>query len=371
MKKPLAAATTLALAGLTTFAVAGPALAATDIGDATFYTTADFGTETPTGYPANDWFHGALSPSWTQATVTSSTTGLDVVAGAGAASQILNNQSFVITDTSVFLAQVGAVEVFASDASWVFQIPVFGETDDEFTTLRPATPGSTDPVGTWITSRAITNGAGTELYAAGASDTLGNLVDALMTGEAPEVLAYGFWVGPDASVSFYGVDAFGELSVFTPVPTRTVTPNPVTPEQTTTTGLVFTGSGWFPGAEVYIEVFPCEAGVDLPDASYEGDTVADADGNFSVTVVFDEEVPIGTYCYYIDDDDVLFNADVLPELDDLVVAAAVIEEEDDEPELAATGVQDAVPWLIGGGAVVLTGLLALLLAGRARRRLND
>ena len=68
-----------------------------------------------------------------------------------------------------------------------------------------------------------------------------------------------------------------------------------------------------------------------PDASYEGDTVADADGNFSVTVVFDEEVPIGTYCYYIDDDDVLFNADVLPELDDLVVAAAVIEEEDDEP----------------------------------------
>jgi LPXTG-motif cell wall-anchored protein len=369
MKKPLAAATTLALAGLTTFALAGPAIAATDIGDATFYSTADFGAETGAGYPANEWFHGQLGPAWTQASVTSSASGLDIVAGAGAASQILNNQSFVLTDVAAFLTDVADIDVHASDDSWVLQIPVFGETDAEFTTLRPATQGSTDPEGAWITSGAITDGGGTPLYAAGASDTLVNLVNALTSGDAPEVLAYGFWVGSDTSVSFYAVDAFDELSVFTPIPTRTVTPNPVTPEQTTTTGLVFTGSGWFPGAQVYIDVFPCEDGDSFP-ASYDGDAVAGPDGTFSVTVVFDEEVPLGTYCYYIDDDDVLYNADVLPELDDLVVAAAVIED-DDQPQLAATGVQDSAPWLIGGGAVVLLGLIALVFAGRARRRLND
>ncbi|WP_181408488.1 hypothetical protein, partial [Schumannella sp. 10F1B-5-1] len=69
-----------------------------------------------------------------------------------------------------------------------------------------------------------------------------------------------------------------------------------------TTGLVFTGSGWFPGAQIYIDVFVCDSEDDSPANSYDGSGVAGPDGTFSVTVIFDEPLPIGTYCYYLDDD---------------------------------------------------------------------
>ncbi len=372
MKKTLAVATTAALVGLSTLGLAASAGASTDVGEATFYTTADFGAETGAGYPSNDWFHGQLGGAWTQASITSSATGLNIAAaGAGAASQILNNQSFLVTDAAGFIADVDDIEVYASAGDWVLQIPVFGEPDSEFTTLRPASAGTTDSAGQWITSGVITDGLGTPLYAAGASDTLGNLVAALAQGSAPEVLAYGLWVS-SANVSVYAVEAFDEVSVFTPIPVRTITPNPVTPEQTTTTGLVFTGSGWFPGAEIYISVFECEDGGENFDNSYDGSGVAAADGTFSVTVIFDEQIPVGTYCYYLDDDGVLYGAEVMPQLDNLVVSAAVIEETPGAaPALAATGAEDSTPWLLAAVAAVLLGAVAFVLSTRARRRTND
>jgi hypothetical protein len=263
MKKTTTAAASLTLVGLLTFALAAPASAATTIGDADFTTFADFGAEGGGSYPAEDWFVGELGSTWTAGTVTSSATGLDVDASQSPAHavQILNQGALPTATTAADLAtEIGDIHVLASNNDWVFQLPLFGESGTEFTTLRPNTPGPLDVSATssWKTSGAITDGAGGTEFAAGADAPLPDLLAALYLGAAPTVLAYGFWV-QDASVSFYAHYAFDHVTVFTPVPTRTVTPNPITPAALATTGVTVQGTGWFPGSPIYTAIYDCTA----------------------------------------------------------------------------------------------------------------
>lgn len=359
MKKPLALTTTAALIGLSTLALAAPAHAETTVGDATFYAAADFGVESG-GYPTAAWFIGDVSAPNTEGSITSSATGLDIVNGASNASQILHHGFTAPASQADLLTAINGTEVYASGNTWSFQVPMFGEAGTEFTTLRPAALGTL--TGNWITSRAITDGAGTTLYAANAEDTLDNLLSALYQGAAPEVLAYGLWTGPDTELSVYAIVGFGDASIFTPVPTRTVTPNPATPGQAVS-GVTLTGTGWFPGSDIYFDMDSCVDGAQVPNVTVDGPTSAGADGKFSIVVSFVDEPDPGTYCFYLDDDDVLYNNDVLLRTAMVVAIPA--------PQLAATGAEDATPWLIGAAGVLLLGAAAVVLSARARRRTSN
>jgi len=363
MKKPFAAVSTVALAGFATLALAGPATAATPLGDATFFTTADFGVESG-GYPAEEWFFGQLGGGWTAGTATSSATGLEVASpGTTTALQILNQDVTTPTSAADFINAIDDVWVEASGAGWSFQLPLFGEPGTEFTTLRPAVLGDSSSSVQWITSGAITDGAGNTLYAAGSTDNLTDIADALYQGAAPEVLAYGLWI-QDTTLEVWGISGFGDVSAFTAVPTRSITPNPATPQQAVD-GLTVSGTGWFPGADVYFDVYDC--GTTVVATDFDFSTVAGPDGTFSVQVAFGALPAAGTYCADFSDGHFLFNHDVLPDVS-FVIADAVVDEEDDE-ELAATGAQDVTPWLIGAGALLLLGAGAVVLG--ARRRQNQ
>jgi len=364
MKKPLAALATTALAVLTTVGLATPASADTVVKLSTYFTASDIGQETGAGYPANEWFLSELSSTWTQGSVASSATGLDIDAsGASTVVQLLNQGVVTPAEASGFLAAFGSMRVLASNQNWTLQLAIFGNgaLGTEYTTLRPAATGPASASDPWITSGAIDNNGTT--IAAGSTDTLTNFVNALYAGgTTPELLAYGIWV-QNTTVSLYGTTAFADTSVFTPIPTRSITPNPATPAQAAA-GLTISGAGWFPGAPVVLDVHDCDS-YDSIATDDDGSTVADADGTFSIEVAFDAEPATGTYCYFLDDDDFLATF-VMNRGTDLVIADAVVDEEDDE-ELAATGAQDATPWLIGAGALLLLGAAAVVLGARRRR----
>lgn len=230
MKKPLAALATTALAVLTTVGLATPASADTVVKLSTYFTASDIGQETGAGYPANEWFLSELSSTWTQGSVASSATGLDIDAsGASTVVQLLNQGVVTPAEASGFLAAFGSMRVLASNQNWTLQLAIFGNgaLGTEYTTLRPAATGPASASDPWITSGAIDNNGTT--IAAGSTDTLTNFVNALYAGgTTPELLAYGIWV-QNTTVSLYGTTAFADTSVFTPIPTRSITPNPATP----------------------------------------------------------------------------------------------------------------------------------------------
>ena len=404
MKKPIAPLATTALIGLFAVGVATPASAATDVSLATYFTTDDFGHEDDAGYPDDaEWFFGQLGSGWTPATVSSSQTGLDISAlGTTTAVQILNTDVQMPPEAANLITVIGLAQVHASGSGWSFQLPFFGEPGAEFTTLRPSVLGTTSTSVPWITSGAIINHTTSTTIPAGTTGNLSDFIDALFTGQKPELLGYGLWV-QDTELSIYGTTAFGDTSVFTPIPTRSVTPNPATPAQAAA-GLTISGTGWFPGAPVALDIHDCDS-YDSIATDDDGSTVADADGTFSMQLAFDAEPAAGTYCYFLDDDDFLSHF-VLREGTDLVIADAAPEGNTDTPEgntdepegntdapeentdapegntdapdedaedvgeeeLTSTGAADATPWLLSAGAMLLLGAGALVVSGRSRRR---
>src|SRR5690606_26873070 len=118
--------------------------------------------------------------------------------------------------------------------------------------------------GSWITSRPII-GAGTveaPQYAAGATDSLDNLLAAIYGNGDPTLLGYGLYFGA-ADTAIIAAITWGEndngsdfASVFFPAPERSVVPTTLTPEETTTTGLTISGTGPTWDAEnYYLDIF--------------------------------------------------------------------------------------------------------------------
>lgn len=355
MKKPLALLAAGALAALSGIGLSAPAYAATDVGDATFFTVADISNET-NPYTPGAWFSGNVSLAaypGGRGSTTSTTTGLNITNGATNAFQLMSTFVYQPTSASEFVDAVNDIEVAASNEDWALQVAVFAEgtSDTGFTTLRPNALGSISPGDDWVTSRDLGP------FLAGAVAPLSQFAAELYLGEAPEVLASGIFVNPSTSTSIYAYDGFDRLSVFTPIPTRTISPNPVPVADATSTGITFSGTGWFPGAVVYIWVGVCNGTGSDPNVRNTAN-VADADGNFTVTITLPAEFVAGTYCVALDDDGVLFSADVLEVLDAHLVLSATA------PQLAATG-RENVSAVIGITALVsLVGLGLVILAAR-------
>ena len=357
MRKTLSAVAAAALAGVSVFALSTPATAATPVGDTTFYTVDDLGLETGAGYPASDWFLGQLSASYPggNGTLTSTETGLNISTGAGQGLQLLGQNLPAAPATAAELADLltNSSGVVSSNDQWTFQLAVFGEPgepDQQFTTLRPASNGTLS--GPWITSRAL--GA----YAAGSSATLSELLDVLYADTAPELLSAGIFVVSDTATSIYAIGLLGEISMFTPVPTRSA--STVTPAVATDPGVRFQATGFLPGSEIYIEIYPCDDSglANTDDAPLGGPgtlaVTAEANGIVDVTVPFDETPEVGTYCTYLDDDAILWSLDVLPPNVQIVVANAVVTP---PAALAATGADSTTLTTLGiaGGALLLAG----------------
>ncbi len=352
----LSAVAALALATGAALATAAPAAAAETVGDITWYGSADFGQESG-GYPAGyDWFFG--DPKDGDAGFTAN--GLEIATDAGERVQVLTNLAAAgPADAATFTSYVQAMQVLSSDTTWTFQLPVFGNGVGEFTTLRTgAGEQPSSPTATWTTSRPIFDSDGTtELYAANATATLADFAAALYAGDAPVILAAGFRIGEGDSGAVQGFAAAGHLSLFTPVVSRTITPNPVSPAEATTSGITFTGTGWFPGSTVYISIHSCgeegegEEGVEL---FFDASTVAGPDGTVSFTAVL-EDAPIGEWCVYFDDDGWIYGWDGMPET--TITIANV---------LPATGLEITAP-IAGGIAFLVLGGLALVATRRVSR----
>jgi hypothetical protein len=342
-----------ALIAAATMFVATPAYAETAVGDAVFYGESDFGVEDG-DYPAGvDWFFGDVS-------------GVDGPTSFGPAGLVFNDGSAPTGNVQILNQDVATPEtaealqdiiedagVLADDDTWSFQLPFFAEpADGGFTTLRPAAYGTLG--GDWITSQAIAAVDPADAYAAGDTAPLADLLAALYAGGEPTLLGYGLFVDAGVTVTVTAVN-FGETtSVFSPVPARTITPNPVSPQVFSTAGqgVTFTGTGWLPGSRVYLSV-----GLDDDDSepiiSFTGDEyTADENGNVSITVVLPTLPANGTYEVYFDDDGVLYELGALPSLS-LTVA----------PQLAATGAE-VNPWLIGTAALLALGGAGALVYAR-------
>lgn len=351
--RPLSIALASLLAASGTLLIASPATAATTIGDYTFYDASDFGQET-TDYPAEDWFFGDASGVDGATEFTREGLGLNAPTQTGNV-QILNqNVGTQPATVSEFVDLVASLWVHADNNAYTIQVPVFGEptAGPEFTTLRPSFQGNIDPVNAgsqlWVTSWAI-NG-----YAAGATDTLENLVTALYLGEAPELLAYGVWVAAAETTTVRAIEWAGEYSVFLPVPTRSISHTTISITDATSTGFTLTGTNWLPNSSAY---------VDIEDG--DGDTVVndtftvDANGNVSVPIVLPSGSDVGTYVITFDDDG--FYYEIIDFMGDpfttLEVTAA----------LAATGADDSALALGVGGVLLVVGA-GILVASRLRSR---
>ena len=345
------------LAILAGAAMAAPASAATVVGNATYYTAADFGTET-TSYPAGvDWFWGDTGAPG--ANITFGVSGLVIDTAAGQKVQMLNQAvpSTYASATALIDYITSTVVYDDAGSSWAFQVPLFGNgvAGDEFTTLRPTAANTTDDAVNWITSWPIYDDGGAQVYAAGASDTLTNLVTALFgTTTAPEVLAMGLWVGDGGDATIHGI-GFGRdtgdlvQSVFLPQATRTLTPATITPASTVSPGLTFSGTGWAPGARLYLEVYECTSGDNIATGPIQ---FADGAGAVSATIQLTTELEPGTYCYYFDDDSLLFEFDILPEAQ-FTVANVLAETGVD---MRGTGIAIAAFLVLGAGMVAFTRL---------------
>ncbi|WP_167051374.1 hypothetical protein [Salinibacterium sp. ZJ77] len=368
MKKTTTLLTAGALATFAAVAIASPAAAATPVGDAVFYTDSDFTNESGP-YPTDAWFWGAVSTSsypGGTGTVSSSGTGLNISNSATQAAQPLTTRVAQPATADEFVGAVQDISVHASNSDWTLQLPVFGEpgeADQQFTTLRPAASGNVDSSTLWQTSRAFGP------FTANETATLDAFAAELYEGVTPQVLAAGLFVSPSAATSIYAFEAFGETSVFTPIPTRTITPNPVTLAAAKSTGITFSGTGWFPGTVVYIGVHECLDGDEEPgedSLSFEDTSnVADENGTFSITVTLPEDWTTGTYCVLLDDDYTLYNLGVQPQLIDYLSIVDTIPAAT-TPQLAATGAEGAEAGIAIAAIAGLAGLGAVVIAARRR-----
>jgi len=373
LARPAAIIATTALVAASTALAAAPAYAEETIGEVTFYGSADFGQETGS-YPAGvDWFYGDDSDGTGAGTATFGPSGLAINDGSGTDGiiQILNQNVTTPATDADLIALIDNVWVYEDSAAdpgaWSFQLPLFAEGTGEFTTLRPATLGTASTGGSWITSQVIYAADNSTIaYAAGASDTLANLLDAIYntTGNSPTILAYGLYFQSGQSPVIHAIYWDEMWSAFTPVPERTIAPGAEVTVADTEEGITLSGSGWIPGSEVYVSVYPCE---ELTEEELDewlvahpmtttGDEVAGPDGTFEMTFSFDPGLEPGTYCYYLDDDAFLWEADVLGPLEFEVLPE----------ELAATGADPMSGMLAAAGLLGLGALLLALLSLRRR-----
>lgn len=350
--RPLSITLATVLAASGTLLIAGPASAATTIGDYTFYDATDFGQET-TDYPAEDWFFGDASGVDGPSEFTRDGLGLNAPAQSGNV-QILNQnigtQPATVAD---FIDLVATLRVHANNSQYTIQIPVFGEptAGPEFTTLRPSFQGNIDSGNAgdqlWVTSWAIPG------YAAGATDTLENLVTALYANEAPELLAYGVWVAAAETTTIRAIEWGGEYSVFLPVPTRSISHTTISITDATSTGFTLTGTNWLPNGTAFVYI-------EDPDGNtiVSNDFPVDANGNVTVPIVLPSGSEVGTYSITFDDDGFYYGIDFMGDpFTTLEVTAA----------LAATGADDSALALGVGGVLLLAGA-GILLVSRTRIR---
>lgn len=355
-----------ALVSVTVFGVAVPASAETTVDDATFYGAIDFGVESG-GYPAgNDWFFGDVSG--VEGAHTFTNTGLMLNDPATGKVQILNQNVTTPANATELEFLVDDAEVYAQNGDWFFQLAFFAEgtSDTEFTTLRPATAGDAnlEPTATWITSQ------GFDTYSANDTDTLENFATALFNGEAPTLLAYGIFVDTSQTTTINGLYFDDQSSSFGLVPTRTISPNPITPEAFSTPGqgLTLSGTNWFPGDAAYIYIYDEDGNTVYSD---ETSFIVDSSGKIEAQIVLPSAPDVGTYYVTFDDDGFYFSSDVLdhyvpvPAGGDGDAEGLILTVAEPAPELAATG---AEPWpLLAGGILVLLLGGALMLTATRRR----
>ena len=358
----------LVLATGAALATAGPASAATTVGSVTWYGSGDFGTET-TAYPGTDWFFGAIGGGFTAAPGQFLADGLNVTTTAAQKFQALTNLAALSPDGPVTLeTHVNSLRVQSPGTNWSLQVPIFGSGTAQFTTIRPTTDGTQGTAATaWTTSQNIyIDDAGDPLdpatiaIPAGTSTSLAAISAALFGGTAPRVLAAGVYVDPSQTAVINGFWVGEQYSAFSPVVTRTVTPNPVSPAQATTTGVTFTGSGWLPGSTVYIAIYVCSEGELASEPIFlDESTVAAADGTVNFTAILAEAPAVGTYCVDFDDDsnenEPFWSLDGMPPLE-LTVANV----------LPATGLEVTAP-IVGGIAFLIIGGIALAATRKVER----
>lgn len=359
------AATALVVAG--SVLVASPASASTTVDDATFYGASDFGVESG-GYPTGvDWFFGDVTG--VEGAHAFSNTGLTLNSPATGDVQILNQNVTTPADAGDLNDLVGGAEVFAQNDNWTFQVAFFAEgtSSTQFTTLRPATAGGggMDYDDTWITSRAFAT------YSAGDTAPFSDFADALYTGEAPTLLAYGVFVDSSQTTTINGIIWDGLGSSFGAVPTRTMAPNPITPEAFSTPGqgLTLSGTNWFPGTAAYIYIYAADGTTVYHDTS---SFIVDAGGNINVQVVLPTAPAAGNYYVTFDDDGFYYRTEVLqhyvtvPGDCDVQSETGCEGEGESESEGLLLSVAEA-PALADTGAeagpFVAGGILALLLGG--------
>jgi hypothetical protein len=274
IKRIIATGAVLALIGgssILTAATAGAITAPTT----NYVKAADLGTEV-SPY-AKSWFKGNATPA---------TTLSDSVSGLVVTGQILNGD----TPTSGLVDLVTYADFRVESGNAYFQVPVFANGTDGFTTLRPEVAGQPTVTGTWITSRAIAAdpGANNTSYNAGDSATLTEFADAL--GTDVTILAYGAFVDPGTSATISEITWNSVTSVFTPESTATASATSVTlSEFTTGAGVTVKVTGFIPGESVQPGYGTGESG-----NSYGDPILADENGAVTVTFVL-PNATLGTY----------------------------------------------------------------------------
>jgi hypothetical protein len=350
LSRVLAASAGVALVGASTLAFVAPASAADIVAPA-----APFPAEA-SPYAAA-WFTGGGSVG------TSSSDpqfGLNIAAGP------------LVTDTYQVLngtAVTGDLSDLANDASMyvtrgsaTFQIPVFGEpgeTNQQFTTLRPAVASTPGDAGfafdaQWVTSQALPG------FAAGSSATLPEFEAVLAGGVAGyQILGFGAAVGNGVSGSISSITFAGNTHLFRASAVGTYIPDTITVSELASTGISIDVSGFVPGEPVYIGLGTDQTGGPFNDLDY----AADANGNLVTTITTTGFEP-GDYTLYISGG---FSGDVLS--GDLTItadpAAVPAPAAVAPPVLAATGT-DLSGGILAGGVLLLAGAGLALVATRRR-----
>lgn len=199
-----------AAGALTAIAVLGGAMPSSA---ATAYVLAsDLGTE-GTSYP-DGWFIGNPQP---EVAPSSTDAGLLLTGKV----QLLDGG--VISDPD--LSDLVDDAVVTATGTWTFQIPVFldpeNAEDKQFTTFRPAQPGSVDTETQWVSSRSVAG------LTANAPVDFAAIEAAFDAAEAPDVLASGVFVNAGDSATLQSVTWNGDTSVFTPEPVAPITFNDI------------------------------------------------------------------------------------------------------------------------------------------------
>ena len=350
LSRVLAASAGVALVGASTLAFVAPASAEVIIPPA-----APFPAET-SPYAA-DWFTGGGSVGTSS---TDAQFGLNIAAGPLVTDtyQVLNGTPV----TGDLTELVDAASMFVTRGTATLQIPVFGEpgaADQQFTTLRPATPsapgGAYFPANApWITSRALPG------FAAGSTATLAQFETALSTGVGYQILGFGAAVGNGQSGSIGSITFAGDTHQFRDTATGEYVPKTVTVTELATTGVSLELTGFAPLEPLYIYL-TTEGGDG--DAINDTEYAADADGNFVQTITATGWEP-GTYLLTIDGafsgDGLFGDLTILADPAAVPAPAAVA-----PPVLAATGT-DLSGGILAGGVLLLAGAGLALVATRRR-----